>query len=112
MFLNEMSCMIHIIQEGDTLYSISRKYNVPLSLIFRANPYAEIYNLQVGDEICVPVIQPIPYSNIISYIVEDGDTLESILERYGLNLEDFMEFNNLTGFDPQPGDVLQIPVFE
>lgn len=58
MYFNNMNCEIHVIQEGDTLYSISRRYNLPVSIIFRANPFVEIYNLQVGDELCIPVLQP------------------------------------------------------
>ena len=45
----------HTIKQGDTLYSISRKHKVPLAMILRANPYVDVYNLKVGDTICVPV---------------------------------------------------------
>lgn len=44
----------YVIKKGDTLYSISRRYNVPLALVLRANPYVDVYNLQVGDEVCIP----------------------------------------------------------
>ncbi len=44
-----------MIREGDTLYTLSRKYHVPLLQVMYANPFVDIYNLQVGDEICVPV---------------------------------------------------------
>ncbi len=44
----------HTIKKGDTLYEISRKYRVPLALLLRANPYVDVFNLQVGDTICVP----------------------------------------------------------
>ena len=47
--------IVHVIKKGDSLYAISKKHNVPLALIMRANPYADVYNLQVGDEICIPV---------------------------------------------------------
>ena len=112
MFFRDLNCMIHIIQEGDTLYSISRKYNIPLTLLFKANPFADIYNLQIGDEICVPVLQPMPYVDIMSYVVEEGDTLDSILERFAIDYEDLLQFNNLTGFDAKPGEVLQIPIYQ
>lgn len=45
----------HTIKKGDTLYSISRQHNVPIAMIMRANPYVDVYNLQVGETICVPV---------------------------------------------------------
>lgn len=45
----------HTIKQGETLYSLSRYYKVPLAILLRANPYIDVYNLQVGDTICVPV---------------------------------------------------------
>ncbi len=47
---------MHVIREGDTLYQLSRQYNVPLALILRANPITDVYNLQIGDEICIPTM--------------------------------------------------------
>ncbi|MDY3854946.1 MAG: LysM domain-containing protein [Butyribacter sp.] len=44
----------HTIKKGDTLYEISRKYDVPLALLLRANPYVDVFNLQTGDTICIP----------------------------------------------------------
>ncbi len=45
----------HTIKQGDTLYSISRLHKVPLGILLRANPYVDVYNLQIGDTICIPV---------------------------------------------------------
>ena len=47
--------MTHTIKQGDTLYSISRLHKVPLGILLRANPYVDVYNLQIGDTICIPV---------------------------------------------------------
>ena len=47
--------MIYTIKQGDTLYGISRKYDVPLAMILHANPYADVYRLNIGDTICIPV---------------------------------------------------------
>ncbi len=116
MYFSNMNCLIHVIQEGDTLYGISRKYNVPLSAMFRANPYVDIYNLQIGNELCVPVAMPIPPMNFESYVIENGDTIDSVLERFGIDLEELLEFNNIsemmTNQPLQPGVVLQIPVYQ
>lgn len=51
--------MVHVIQAGENLYQLSRKYRVPLALILRANPYVDVYNLQPGQEICIPMSRPI-----------------------------------------------------
>ncbi len=52
-----MECrgIIHVVRDGDTLYTLSRKYHVPLLQIMYSNPFVDIYNLQVGDELCIPV---------------------------------------------------------
>lgn len=47
--------IMHTVKAGDTLYSISMEHKVPLALVLRANPYVDVYNLQVGETICVPV---------------------------------------------------------
>lgn len=46
--------VIHTVRKGDTLYSLSRQYDVPLVAILRANPYVDIYNLMIGSRICIP----------------------------------------------------------
>lgn len=47
--------IIHVIENGDTLYLLGKRYHVSVSSIMYANPYVNIYNLQVGDELCIPV---------------------------------------------------------
>ena len=57
--MNRRYCngMVHVIKQGETLYQLSRRYRVPLALILRANPYVDVYNLQVGQEICIPMVR-------------------------------------------------------
>lgn len=49
----------HTIEKGDTLYLLGKKYNVKVSALIFANPYVDIYNLQVGDQICIPKLRPL-----------------------------------------------------
>lgn len=49
----------HVIQKGDTLYKLSKQYHVKVSALILANPFVNIYNLQVGNEICIPRIRPV-----------------------------------------------------
>ncbi len=109
---SDYSCMIYNIKQGDTLYNISRAYNVPLALILRANPYVDIYSLQVGDELCIPVINPSAWNNVISYVVEDEASLQAVLNQYGVDLEDVLEFNNMAGMPITPGMTIYIPVYD
>ncbi|RDU23153.1 LysM peptidoglycan-binding domain-containing protein [Anaerosacchariphilus polymeriproducens] len=45
---------IHVIERGDTLYNIGKKYGVTVADLMYYNPYVDIYNLQIGDELCIP----------------------------------------------------------
>ena len=109
MNFKEYSCMNYVIGQGDTLYSITREYNVPLPLILRLNPFVDIYNLQVGDEICIPVMEGFGDDTVFEYVVEDGDSLQVILDKFGIDLQDITRNNNLNQIMLQPGSTLQIP---
>ena len=37
------------------LYKISQYHHVSVTDILLANPYVNVYNLQIGDELCIPV---------------------------------------------------------
>ena len=114
---NEMSCMgkTYTIMTGDTLYKISRMYNVPLGELLEANKNMNIYNLQVGDKICIPVKEQesiIPDGSNAKwfvYIVRDEDTLEKILDEFNMNINDFMEANRQNNVMLKPGSIVVVP---
>jgi LysM repeat protein len=49
---------LHVIEKGDTLYKLGKQYGVTVSSLLYANPYINVYNLQVGDELCIPNKKP------------------------------------------------------
>lgn len=58
---NEGPCrgMVHVIEKGDTLYRLGKRYHVSVGQLMFANPFVNVYNLQIGDELCIPIsIQP------------------------------------------------------
>ena len=73
---------------GDTLYSIARRYNVSVNEIKRVNKLNS-NNINIGQ------ILIIPNSNNIEYIVNKGDTLYSISKKYNINIKDIMNLNKL-----------------
>lgn len=50
----------HVIERGDTLYSLGKRYHVSVSDLMRANPYVNVYNLRIGEELCIPVRPSMP----------------------------------------------------
>ncbi|SHO50354.1 LysM peptidoglycan-binding domain-containing protein [Anaerocolumna xylanovorans] len=109
MNFSEYRCMNYVIEQGDTLYSISRENNVPLPLILRLNPFVDIYNLQVGDEICIPVIVGASQNEVFEYVVEEGDSVQSVLDRFEITPEDLLKNNSLSQMMLLPGTRLNIP---
>lgn len=51
---------IHVVREGDTLFTISRQHRVSIDDLLDANPMINVYRLREGDQICVPVRTPQP----------------------------------------------------
>lgn len=49
--------IVHTIKKGDTLYLLSRYYHVPIGEIMNANRNLNVYNLRIGDELCIPIRQ-------------------------------------------------------
>ncbi len=106
----KLFCMYYQIKQGDTLYSISRRYNVDLNAIIMANPFINVYKLQIGDAICLPCIPHDRPSAFTTYLVEDGDTLESVIAKNGINIADLIEMNDIGSISLMPGTTLSVPI--
>lgn len=83
--------VIHVVEKGDTLYKLSKLYKCNLCDIITANPYVNVYNMQVGEEICIPV-QPQEPENM-SYVVKEGDTFEDVFRYFGVGPKELFENN-------------------
>lgn len=81
---------IHVIKQGDTLYRLAKMYDVKLFDIMRLNPYVNVYNLQIGDEICIPVSDTFDRK---TYVVNAGDTIGDVLKAFGTTFDDLVREN-------------------
>lgn len=85
----------YVIKPGDTLYSISRFFNISLDDLVEANPGINPYNLFIGQVICIPLATP-PVTcppGIFPYIVRRGDTLYSIARIFNVTVEALVQAN-------------------
>lgn len=87
---------------GDTLYGISKKYNVSVDDIKNLNNLSN-NNLSVSQVIKIPIFDTTVYT------VKSGDTLYSIAKQYNIKPGDIMSYNNLTSNLLSIGQVLIIP---
>lgn len=110
-YMIDYSCngILYTINKGDTLYNISKRYNVALSLIMRANQFVDIYNLQVGSQICIPIKIPMQVSQIMTYVIKDTDTLQSILKEFGITYDELLLYNDLQNTTLVPGMAIAVP---
>ena len=97
--------VVHVVKKGDTLYKISRVYDVKVADLIWMNPGVRIYNLQVGDKICVPV------SSWEMPDADDGnaETLDAILQTFRLTYEELQKLNEDISPAYAEGTVLNIP---
>lgn len=94
----------YIVQRGDTLASIARKFNTSISVLVEANTLANpnlIYpnqRLVIPGEAAVPSPTPSgePGAPTTSYVVQRGDTLFRIANRFGVSLAQLAEVNGIT----------------
>ncbi|WP_160036370.1 LysM peptidoglycan-binding domain-containing protein [Paenibacillus sp. An7] len=88
---------IHIVKEGDTLYFLSKKYNVSLEKIISANP--EIANpnqLTIGTKVKIPSapVATQPGGSILhQHKVVQGDSLWKLSKAWGVSLQDMIAVN-------------------
>lgn len=110
-----MSCPIgsapYEIRRGDTLYSISRRFNIPLSDITLLNPGIDPNNLAVGQIICLGQVDrpiaPCPSGNY--YVVRRGNTIYTIARAYGITTEDIFNANPGLTSAINVGQIICIP---
>lgn len=79
----------YVIQPGDTLYFIANRLEVVLSRLIAANPGIDPYHLRIGQVICVPACPP----NHNAYIIQPGDTLYEIAQKFNVTMESILEAN-------------------
>ncbi len=71
--------IIHVVQSGDTLYSLSQTYGVSVSKIVQDNGLEDIDYLVEGQTIVIVYPEQ-------TYTVRQGDTLSGIAENHGVTL--------------------------
>ncbi|WP_377809377.1 LysM peptidoglycan-binding domain-containing M23 family metallopeptidase [Azospirillum sp. A29] len=90
------------VQKGDSAYSLSRRYNVPLRDLIEANKLAPPYRLEVGQRLVLPTSR--------QYIVQKGDSLYSISRMHNVDVSELSRLNNLTPpYAVQVGQPLRLP---
>lgn len=118
----EGTCPVtHTVQQGETLYSLSRHYGVSVSQIVAASNLANPDRLSLGQELTIPCpdgaapsagddAPPPAGASGTVHTVQPGENLFRIAMRYGLTVDELARHNNIS--DPtriSVGQQLRIP---
>lgn len=78
----------YVVQRGDTLYRIGRRYAVSVQALLAANP-----QLANGDYIVPGQVLTIPDRGTNRYVIQPGDTFYYIARRFNVDLDDLLASN-------------------
>jgi len=87
---------VHIVQRGETLFSIARRYGVTVDSIAHTNGIPDPRQIYVGQRLVIPGDrEDISTAATIPYIVQAGDTLASIARRHLTTWQTLTQVNAL-----------------
>jgi LysM repeat protein/ABC-type branched-subunit amino acid transport system substrate-binding protein len=110
---------IHTVKKGQTLYSISRAYNVTAQDITSANPGIQFNPLSEGQSLHIPAISQPDQNNVsrkdeirdnfIYHTVDPNETPYSLHVKYNISVEEIYKNNPGADKGLRIGQVIKIP---
>jgi LysM repeat protein len=95
---------VHVVRQGETLFSISRQHNIPVANL-RAWNNLTSDNLSVGMRLRLAPERP---ANTITHVVQAQETLFAISRRYNVTIAEIQQWNNLRDTNLEIGQELTI----
>ena len=96
--------LIYTVKPGNTLAGISRRYGLSPLRIAADNGLSDMSRLVPGQNLLINV-------DSVRYILDEGQTLFSISQEYGVPLDELIKANpGLNPLNLRPGDTVMIPV--
>jgi len=101
----------YVVRPGDTFFSIARQFGVSLDALVQANPQIpDPSQIRPGQIVCIP--QVTCPTGTFAYIVQPGDTMFSIAQKFGVSLQALIDANPQIP-DPSklvPGQTVCVPI--
>lgn len=122
----------HVVKHGETVYGISRQYNVSLDAIYAANPGAKMgikagqtllinpesaeENIEIADSdnetdniVTDKATEETSSTGLIYYKVEDGDSLYGISRKFNTSIEELFVLNpGLNNSELKTGETIKV----
>lgn len=97
--------LVHVVQKGETLYGIAKRYDVRVEDLVSLNGIKDPARVLPGTSLTIPGKTAVSRE----HTVQKGDTLYSIARRYGVAVQDIVALNALGGTTIVPGQKLKLP---
>ena len=98
----------YTVEPGDSLWSISKKFNVSIENLKLANDLTSNL-LNVGQILKIPKEEKPTTGDYSIYTVSKGDSLYGIAKKYNLSVDELIKYNNLDSTNLSVGEQLLIP---
>lgn len=110
---NNQSYKIHEVEKRETLYSISKLYNIEINVLVEANPGSE-NGVKKGQEILIPIAKKTEStistnSGLHQHTVVAGETLFALSRQYKVTVEAIKAANPEIGESLSVGQIILIP---
>ncbi len=109
---------VHVVQSGETLYSISKEYGVTIDELKGWNNLNKAGLLSISQQLLIPEVEQsqkvhtipteAPEAKILLHRVKPGETLYQIARDYNATIKQLMEWNKKSDFNLSPGEELRI----
>ena len=102
---------VHIVQRGETLFSIARQYGLTMDAITHANGISDPRRIYAGQRLAIPGGQvDVSVEETAPYVVQAGDALASIARRYNTTWQTLAQVNGLLSPNViHAGQVIRVP---
>lgn len=109
--VNGRTFLVHKVAPKETMYGISRQYNIHIDTLFALNPGATLV-IREGQEILIP-IKTVPAQSAETngniHEVQPGETLYGISRKYGITVDELLAANPEASQSLRTGMKLKIP---
>jgi murein DD-endopeptidase MepM/ murein hydrolase activator NlpD len=106
--------LIHVVERGETIYSIARSFNIDPGDLMRLNNISDASRLQAGKRLRIPLnplANPNPGLSYLEHRVLRNETLYSLARNNNTTVQALREAN---GFSPshvlREGELIRVPV--
>jgi LysM repeat protein len=106
--VGDKTFILHKVSPQETLFAISRRYQVPVGEIQNSNEVLK-QGLKIGQTIRIPYVEKTSLdAGSTLHKVAPGETLFSISKKYGITVDSLKQWNKLLGNDLSVGQALVV----